>query len=94
MTALTVVEFRLAEGALVVVTTGAGLRSRVREMLRRDSRRDLFTFRQTASSNRMTILATQILTRAMRGVAEAYAVGARRGRDVDGAAGRVAYAAG
>ena len=95
MAALTVVEIRLAECALAVVTTGAGLCARVREMLRREGRRDLLSFRQSAPSNCMTILATEILSWSVCGVAKAYAIGARCGRDVDGAsAGRVAHAAG
>lgn len=94
MAALTVVEIRLAERALAVVTGRAGLCARVREMLRRESRRDLLSFRKPAPPNRMTVLATEILSRSMCGVAEAYAVGARCGRDVDGAsAGQMAHAA-
>lgn len=95
MATLTVVEIRLAECALPVVATGAGLSARVREMLRRECRRDLLAFRQSAPSNRMTILATEILSWSVCGVAKTYAVGARCGRDVDGAsAGRVTNAAG
>lgn len=93
--ALTIVEVRLTEGALAVVTGRATLRACIREMLCGHGGAYLFSFRQSALQDRVAVLATETLVRAVSGVAKAYAVGARDGRDSSQTfAGRVALAAG
>ena len=70
MATLTVVEIRLAECALAVVTASAGLSARVWKMLRWEGRRDLLAFWQSAPPDRVAVLATQILSRSVSRVAE------------------------
>src|SRR5438045_3170955 len=64
-------------------------------MLGGHGRANLFSFRQAAPSDGVAVLATETLVRAVPGVAKAYGVGARHGRDRSQAfAGRVTFAAG
>lgn len=73
MAALAVVEVGFAKSALAVVTGHAGLGARRREMLRRESRADLASLRQSAPRDQMAAIAVEILPRAVIRVAKANA---------------------
>jgi len=71
MASLAVIEVRLPERALAVVTGHAGLRARVGEMLCRERRADLTPLRQPTTSDRVTALAIETLAGSVVSVAEA-----------------------
>lgn len=89
MATFAVIKIILAEGALIVVAGRAGLRARLREMLRRESCCHLLAFWKSAPPDRVASFAVQILARAVIRMTEANGVRARRRRDGNGASRRV-----
>lgn len=77
MASLAIVKAGFAESALTVVAGHTSLRARVGEMLRRESRTDLASLRQSASRDYVATLAVEPLAQAVIHVAEADAERAR-----------------
>ena len=94
MAALAIKKVGFAEGALAVVTGHAALRACVWKMLRRKSRTDLASLLKSTRADGVATVAVEPLARAVIGVAEAYAVGARVRRSRRVASWRVTCAAG
>ena len=73
MAALAINKVGFAEGAVAVMTGHAALRAGVWKMLRRESRTDLASLRESSRADSVATLAAQTLARTVIRVAETYA---------------------